>query len=119
GGAPRGARPRSQGGAGRLASASACRVMVRQGCLASTPRRLGALLPVIRGKEKGIRGARARASAGCAERWLPPFAKASAGTQSVEALAKTDGCLTSEANVARMKRQRNPGRPFRAERIPD
>src|SRR5712691_5966939 len=47
--APRGARPRSQGDARRLASASACRVMARQGCLASTPRRLGALLPLVGG----------------------------------------------------------------------
>ncbi len=42
--APRGARPLA-GDARRLASASACRVMVRQGCLASTPRRLGAPSP--------------------------------------------------------------------------
>ena len=54
GGAPRGARPRSQGDAGRLASASACRVMARQGCLASTPRRLGAPVPVIRGMRTSL-----------------------------------------------------------------
>ena len=74
--APRGARPRSQGDAGRLASASACRVMVRQGCLASTPRRLGALLPVMRGRNSlapakaGENAAPARELERAAKHWL-------------------------------------------------
>ena len=83
GGAPRGARPSiARGARGASQAPRACRSQTAcsAGASQAPARRLGAPLPLVRGKGKWERGARARLSAG----------------------RRSVGCLTSEYGVARM-----------------
>ena len=105
--APRGAASLSQGTRAPREECPACRSRARHGCLASTRAPSRRSLPVIRGKRKEIRGARARASAGSVSVGCPPPPRL--GGRLIRRTpdlirGKTDGCLTSVEMVARHKR---------------